>query len=108
MYIGKVENLKDLGLDILKAANEYDLDHLKNVCEEYLNENLTIENVISIVKVADTHNADFLKTQCIYFIVKKMIYSAKHNTSSIPIEDFLKTHSHILYKILTVLSECIN
>lgn len=80
MYTGKVENLQNLELDILKAADEYDLDHLKNVCEEFLNKHLTHENVVNIV---DTHNADFLKEQCVYFIVKEMVYLAKKNKSFI-------------------------
>ncbi|XP_033221404.1 leucine-zipper-like transcriptional regulator 1 homolog [Belonocnema kinseyi] len=105
MYTGKVENLQNLGLEILKAADKYDLDHLKNVCEEFINKRLTHENVVNIVKIADTHNANFLKEQCIYFTVKEMVYLAKKKKSFISIEDFVETHPHILYEILTILSK---
>lgn len=108
MYTGKVENLlEENALDILKAADQYNLDHLKKLCQEYLVDFLRHDNVVNIVKVANTYNAPFLRKSCVYFIVKQMIFYSKneHLPNVIDLDSLTEDHSDILFEILDILTK---
>ena len=49
--------------------SQYQLDHLKSLCEHWLCSHLTVESVASTLLLADMHNAAELKTRCIDFAV---------------------------------------
>lgn len=68
IYTGKVENLEIMADELLAAADKYDLQRLKVLCEKELCENLSIENAAEILQLANFHGADQLKTQTIDFI----------------------------------------
>ncbi|XP_044731587.1 speckle-type POZ protein B-like [Chrysoperla carnea] len=68
IYTGKVENLEIMADELLAAADKYDLQRLKLLCEKELCENLSTENAAEILQLADLHGADQLKTQTIDFI----------------------------------------
>lgn len=68
IYTGKVQNLTTMANSLLAAADKYDLERLKVMCEEALCSNLTIENAASILILADLHNAEQLKAQTIDYI----------------------------------------
>ena len=106
MYTGKVENIEELGLEILKAANKYDLEGLKNMCEDFWKTKLNHENVVNVIKVAETYNAFSLKQYCIYFIVNEMIYfrNMDKEESINLIQNLAETHSNIIYELLIVIS----
>lgn len=107
MYTGRVEKLQDYALDILKAADQYDLEHLKKLCQEFLVDHLTHDNVVDIVKIANTYNASFLRKGCIYFIVKQMIFYSKmdREPNKIILDSLTENHSNILFEILQVLTK---
>ena len=73
MYIGKVDNIDKAACELLPKAEEYQLEELKAKCEEALSRTLTIETVIDILLLADTHNAKNLKESCLTFIAKNII-----------------------------------
>lgn len=50
------------------AANKYQLDRLKSMCEATLNQSLTTENAAEMLLFADVNDAQHLKTLCIRFI----------------------------------------
>ena len=68
VYTGKVLNIDKMADDLLTAADKYQLDRLKAMCEKSLRKNLSIENVSEVLILADFHNADQLKLQTIEFI----------------------------------------
>jgi speckle-type POZ protein len=47
---------------------QYALERLKVMCEEALCRNLSVENAVDILMLADLHSADQLKAQSIDFI----------------------------------------
>lgn len=67
-YTGKAPNLDKMADDLLAAADKYNLERLKVMCEDALCSNLTIENVCDILVLADLHSAEQLKTHAIDFI----------------------------------------
>lgn len=62
------EKEQQLAIELLQAANKYQLDRLKLICEEALNKTLSADSVAEILALADMFNASQLKTQAIEFI----------------------------------------
>ena len=62
------EKEQHLAIELLQAANKYQLDRLKLICEEALYKTLSAESVAEILSLADLYNAAQLKNQAIEFI----------------------------------------
>ena len=67
IYTGKTPNFKETVFDLLPAADKYQLDELKIMCEVYLCHNLTTENIMDIMVLADAHCSTKLKEKAIEF-----------------------------------------
>ena len=59
-------------VELLVAADRYDLSGLKKLCENSLVEGLTIDNVLDLLVLADTHNAEDLKKAAKNLVVEKV------------------------------------
>uniref|UniRef100_A0A6G1SNG6 Protein roadkill n=1 Tax=Aceria tosichella TaxID=561515 RepID=A0A6G1SNG6_9ACAR len=62
------EKEQHLAVELLQAANKYQLDRLKLICEEALYKTLSAESVAEILSLADLYNAAQLKNQAIEYI----------------------------------------
>lgn len=69
MYSGTAPNLNGQEARLLVAAQKYDLNELKQLCEARLSEKITISNALDLVLLADLHNASTLREQALAFIV---------------------------------------
>ena len=69
MYAGKIENLNTKSPRLLEAADKYQLSELKEICEEKLCDNLTVESCLECLVLADLHTAEDLKQAAIKFVV---------------------------------------
>ncbi|KAG5452460.1 Protein roadkill [Clonorchis sinensis] len=69
IYTGQVVGMDKLAHDLLAAADKYQLERLKTMCEEALVESLSVENCCDILGLADMHNADQLKAHTLEFIM---------------------------------------
>ncbi|KAG5676302.1 hypothetical protein PVAND_006149 [Polypedilum vanderplanki] len=70
IYTGQVENLEDIASSVIYAADKYEIIELKKLCAESLMENLSVENVLEILILADHFNEKLLLTECIELIVE--------------------------------------
>lgn len=61
IYTDKVEDLDIFAEELLEASDKYQLQGLKEMCEDSLAKTLSIENAIRILILADRHNAKHLK-----------------------------------------------
>lgn len=68
IYTGQVENMENVAIDLFIAADKYDIQDLKSMCEKHIANSLTVENAIQIFDLADKYNAEQLKNQAIYFV----------------------------------------
>ncbi|XP_057320585.1 TD and POZ domain-containing protein 2-like [Microplitis mediator] len=59
----------DFALKMLEASDMYQANKLKNICEMTLLRNMTVENILTIVDIADDYNALELRRNAIRFIV---------------------------------------
>jgi hypothetical protein len=80
IYSGKVENLRFQGdqrpfgtqaIELLQAGDRFDLSGLKHLCEQFLISHLTINNVLDMLILADTHNALRLKKAAKRMVIEK-------------------------------------
>ncbi|OXU30766.1 hypothetical protein TSAR_013232 [Trichomalopsis sarcophagae] len=55
IYADKVNNIKELAVDLLIAADKYQLEALRLMCEEVLVKKLNIDNVVEILKIVDLY-----------------------------------------------------
>ena len=78
MYTGKSPNLKSMTSELLFAADKYQLDRLKLMCEEELCSKLNVTNASQTLELADRHNATQLKEFCRDFIYRQAV--VKHGT----------------------------
>jgi len=71
IYGGKIDKLDEHAVNLLEASQMLQLDDLKNVSEIYLlNNHMSLENVIDMLVLADTHSASDLKKGALEIIVK--------------------------------------
>jgi len=68
IYAGSSPNLDKMADALLAAADKYNLERLKVMCEQALCANLTVENACDTLILADLHSATQLKQQAIDFI----------------------------------------
>lgn len=68
IYTGNVPNLDKMADSLFSAADKYDLGQLKLLCENELRSNLSVENAVNTLLLADTHNSNCLKSEIICFI----------------------------------------
>jgi len=74
MYTGDIslDDMGDVASDLLRVAAKYQLDDLKEMCEEKLVSNLSVENSIESLVLGDSHNASKLKRMALDLIAKNM------------------------------------
>ena len=70
IYTGKAKNLKKFASDLLVAADKYALEGLRCECEKIISTNMTVENAVDVLILADRTNAHQLKLRAIKFINK--------------------------------------
>ena len=68
IYTGRVSNINEVAYGLFYAADKYQLDQLKTLCEEQLSKNLKVENAAHIIQLAHMHNAPLLKRNTLQFI----------------------------------------
>ena len=68
MYKGRVEVLKDEAENLLAAAEKYNLDGLKAVCEDTLALSMSADNAVDLLLLADMYNASLLREKVLRYI----------------------------------------
>lgn len=72
IYSGKCSLVKDKAAEILPVADKYNLNELRNLCEQTLKSNLDLNNFTSFLILSEMHNLDQLKSAAMeYFILKE-------------------------------------
>ena len=87
IYSGEVRDLnKQRTKHLLIAAEKYNLVDLKLLCEESLCINMTVENVLDLIEIADLHDAANLRATALKFIGKnaKQVAAQKGWREKIP------------------------
>ncbi|VDO35826.1 unnamed protein product [Brugia timori] len=70
MYTGRSPNLSNMALDLLAAADRFQLPGLKEMADQVLRTGLIVESACRYLVFADMHNARELKSDAIKFIAQ--------------------------------------
>ena len=66
LYSGLLpNNINAIAMDLLPIADRYEVDQLKKMCEAAIRRNLSVENVIDALLLAEVHDCKFLMASCI-------------------------------------------
>ena len=64
--------MDEIGKDLLGAADQYNLDLLKNKCEEKLCSSLEVSNSVELLVLADLHQASKLRRMALRLVARNM------------------------------------
>jgi len=70
IYTDSAPNVNKLAMELLAAAEKYNISRLKAVCEAELAKSLTVDNVIDRLLESETYRADQLKAAALHWIGK--------------------------------------
>jgi hypothetical protein len=70
LYTGELSAKPSDLLETLQAADLYQLDHMKSICERKIERYVDTENVLYMFQMADKFKAPWLKGFCLKAIVK--------------------------------------
>ena len=70
VYTDSAPNVNKLAMELLAAAEKYNIPRLKAVCEAELAKSLNIDNVIDRLLDSETYRADQLKAAALHWIRK--------------------------------------
>ncbi|XP_043473654.1 uncharacterized protein LOC122505856 [Leptopilina heterotoma] len=101
IYTGEVKNLEKYGKEIFLAAKEYALEGLMEMCEKFLANKLTTDNVMNLIQFADANSSSSLVRSCVKFIVEDITRNQRNYVNTL--DTFLESQSNILYEILNTL-----
>ncbi len=68
IYDGKVKEMEKYSKELLMVSEQFDMKHLKKICEKHFFENLSFENVFETLKLSFKSKADELKEECLEFM----------------------------------------
>ncbi|KAJ8675236.1 hypothetical protein QAD02_011022 [Eretmocerus hayati] len=86
MYTGRVINLEGIATKLLGAADKYSVVGLKKLCENYLIENISAQNVLECLNFASLYNAPILRSHSMSFFksnVKKTVLESSFKVSEL-------------------------
>ena len=70
LYTGSLREISvDLALEVMGAANLYDIEPLKRMCSEVIARGLTIDSAPAIYHAADAYDVAHLRALCLAFMV---------------------------------------
>ena len=91
IYSGTVKKFEGLADKLLTAADKYDLSELKEECELYLCEKISISNVCDLLIIAYLHSCTSLQSAALQFL--------STNGRNVMVADELKLYPDILVKM---------
>lgn len=100
MYVTKVDDIENIADRLLVAADRYSLEALKTMCEETLIANLSRENAVEYLRIADLHNVPNLKNQIIEFIVS----NAKELVNVSEYESIVGLPPNVVFEVICAIS----
>jgi len=73
IYTGEAPNIDEHAGELFAAADLYQLEHLKELCEVKLCAGIEITNCISLLVLGELHHASTLKASALKFVSKNML-----------------------------------
>jgi len=94
MYTGDCD-VGNSAEDLYAAADKYDIQDLKEMCEENMRNNLDVDNAVRFLILSDAYQSKNLKERAIAFINQNAEALVKKPCWN----DLMKTHPHLITEI---------
>ncbi|KAJ8680818.1 hypothetical protein QAD02_016605 [Eretmocerus hayati] len=101
MYAAKVDSMEKYMADLLRAAEKYEVEGLKSLCEQSMAKALNPDNALEYLIMANLHNAQFLEAQCMEYVVlnaKSIVKRPNYDLSQVPVDLVTKLFSLLALK----------
>ncbi|KAJ8680807.1 hypothetical protein QAD02_016594 [Eretmocerus hayati] len=70
IYVGKLKDGEKYMTELLQVSDMYGMEGLKSLCEKSIAKTIQNHNALECLNLANHHNATWLKTQCMEYIVR--------------------------------------
>lgn len=100
IYTNKTLRLTKMAQSLLAAAEKYQLDDLKRMCEKELIKHITDKDAAHLLVFADTYNALDLKKECLDFIRNRL----KIVVSTKGFQELKESHGPVFIAVLEALA----
>ena len=68
LYSGEVDQLDEMCLDLFTAADKYDVQPLREICIQHMAKNISVDNAVDMLALADRHSVESVKSLALQFI----------------------------------------
>ena len=82
LYSGQAENLDEMVSELFAAADKYDVQPLREICIHHMVKNISVNNAVNMLVLADRYNVEPIKLQAQKFITNNIISLLKTDSWS--------------------------
>ena len=68
LYSGEVDQLAEMYLELFAAADKYDVQSLRKTCIQHMAKNISVDNTLDVLALAERHSIEPLKSLALQFI----------------------------------------
>jgi BTB/POZ domain len=68
LYSGQVDQLDEMCFDLFTAADKYDVQPLRNICIQHMSDNISVDNAVEVLALAERHSIEPTKSLALQFI----------------------------------------
>lgn len=96
IYTDQVEDLEESAFELIYVAEKYQLENLKSMCINSLNDNMSINSVLKTLEIAELYSVDLLKSECLQFMYENKFDIFRSND----FQELIKLRPNLLLDIL--------
>lgn len=89
IYWVDIYELEKHAKDVLKLANRYQIPGLKNICDQYISDNLSESNPAECIQFANSYNANILEQKTNDWVTTTVLEKLKETVNSLTWEQKL-------------------
>ena len=68
LYSGEVDQLDEMYSDLFAAADKYDVQPLREICIQHMAKNISVDNTLDVLALAERHSIEETKSLALQFI----------------------------------------
>ncbi|XP_044010297.1 speckle-type POZ protein-like B [Aphidius gifuensis] len=96
IYTDETPNIKQMAMELLAVAEKYQVDRLKNICEDIICKMINVDNFAIILVCSDKYNLKKLNKKCLEFLKKNKRAVLLNETFKV----YKKKHPQVFLSVL--------
>jgi speckle-type POZ protein len=82
LYTGEVDKLDEMYLELFTAADKYDVRPLREICIQHMATNISVDNAVEVLALAERHSIGTVKSSALKFIKTNFVDVVKTDSWS--------------------------